>query len=47
MIDELTEVGDYTIVIDLYDEYEDSLLTLPPIENQCNLDNPASRLVRR
>lgn len=34
MIDELTEVGDYTIVIDLYDEYEDSLLTLPPIENQ-------------
>lgn len=34
MIDELTEVGDYTIVIDLYDEYDDSLLTLPPIENQ-------------
>lgn len=34
MIDELTEVGDYTIVIDLYDALEDSMLTLPPIENQ-------------
>lgn len=34
MIDELVEVGDYTIVIDLYDIVEDSLLTIPPIENQ-------------
>ena len=34
MIDELAEVGDYTIVIDLYDIVEDSLLTIPPIENQ-------------
>lgn len=34
MIDELVEVGDYTIVIDLYDTIEDSLLTIPPIENQ-------------
>lgn len=34
MIDELVEVGDYTIVIDLYDTVEDSLLTIPPIENQ-------------
>lgn len=34
MIDELVEVGDYTIVIDLYDIIEDSLLTIPPIENQ-------------
>lgn len=34
MIDDLVEVGDYTIVIDLYDTIEDSLLTIPPIENQ-------------
>ena len=34
MIDEVVEVGDYTIVIDLYDTIEDSLLTIPPIENQ-------------
>lgn len=34
MIDELTEVGDYTIVIDLYDSVEDSLITIPPIEGQ-------------
>lgn len=34
MIDELTEVGDYTIVIDLYDSVEESLLTIPPIEGQ-------------
>lgn len=37
MIDDLTEVGDYTIVIDLYDSVEDSLLTIPPIENQLKI----------
>lgn len=37
MIDEDTEVGDYTIVIDLYDEVGDSLLTIPPIYNQLHV----------
>lgn len=37
MIDEKTECGDYTIVIDLYDEIEDALITIPPIENQLHV----------
>jgi len=34
MIDKKTECGDYVIVIDLYDEDGDALLTIPPIEKQ-------------
>ena len=37
MIDEKTECGDYTIVIDLYDEVSDALITIPPIENQLHV----------
>lgn len=37
MIDEDVEVGDYTFVIDLYDEEGDALLTLPPIEKQLHV----------
>ena len=37
MIDEKTECGDYTIVVDLYDEVSDALITIPPIENQLHV----------
>lgn len=37
MIDEKTEVGDYAIVIDLYDEDGDALVTIPPVENQLHV----------
>ena len=37
MIDENTEVGDYDIVIDLYDEASDALLTLPPVQKQIHI----------
>lgn len=37
MIDEKTECGDYTIVIDLYDEEGDSVLTIPPVEGQLHV----------
>lgn len=37
MIDEKTEVGDYAIVIDLYDEQGDALVTIPPVENQLHV----------
>lgn len=37
MIDEKTECGDYTIVVDLYDEIGDSLITIPPVENQLHV----------
>ena len=37
MIDEKTECGDYTIVVDLYDEASDALITIPPIENQLHV----------
>lgn len=45
MIDELTEVGDYTIVIDLYDSVEDSLLTIPPIEGQLKVRDRITSLI--
>ena len=45
MIDELTEVGDYTIVIDLYDSVEDSLLTIPPIEGQLKVRDRNTSLI--
>lgn len=37
MIDKKTECGDYVIVIDLYDEDGDALLTIPPIEKQLHV----------
>lgn len=37
MIDEKTECGEYTIVIDLYDEVGDAVITIPPIENQLHV----------
>lgn len=37
MIDEKTECGEYSIVIDLYDEVGDSVLTIPPVENQLHV----------
>ena len=37
MIDEKTEVGDYAIVIDLYDEDGDAVVTIPPVENQLHV----------
>ena len=37
MIDEKTEIGDYAIVIDLYDEDGDALVTIPPVENQLHV----------
>lgn len=37
MIDEKTECGDYTIVVDLYDEVGDSLITIPPVEKQLHV----------
>lgn len=37
MIDDMIEVGDYTMVIDLYDETGDSLVTLPPIFDQIHV----------
>lgn len=37
MIDEKTECGDYTIVVDLYDEVGDAVLTIPPVENQLHV----------
>ena len=45
MIDELTEVGDYTIVIDLYDSVDDSLLTIPPIEGQLKVRDRITSLI--
>lgn len=45
MIDELSEVGDYTMVIDLYDSIEDSLLTIPPIENQLKVRDRITSLI--
>lgn len=37
MIDEITEVGDHTIVISLLDEENDSIATIPPIEGQMHI----------
>lgn len=37
MINDEVEVGDYIIVIDFYDENGDSLLTIPPINNQLHV----------
>lgn len=45
MIDELSEVGDYTMVIDLYDSIGDSLLTIPPIENQLKVRDRITSLI--
>lgn len=45
MIDELSEVGDYTMVIDLYDSVGDSLLTIPPIENQLKVRDRITSLI--
>lgn len=45
MIDESTEVGDYDIVIDLYDEASDALLTLPPVQKQIHILDRVSSVV--